>query len=186
MPCPAPANFVNNFVPIQLLLQDTAGMEKEGGVRTMTRSYFREAIGVILVYDTSNLESLNKLRTWVQVTRDACIYSQHLVFAIWGNEKGAHYSSVSNPVKDYNLTDLVDNLPIQVEEQLVRRMDGTDQTAVADNYETLVRTVQCKIKEIDTTMRRAPQGNPTIVLNPGNPEENVDKPSQFRCMQMSC
>ena len=147
----------------------------------MTRSYFREAIGVILVYDTSNLESLNKLQTWVDVTRDACIYSNHLVYAIWGNEKGSHYSSVSNPVKDYNLRDLIDILPIQVERQLVCKFNGTDQTAVADNYETLVRTIQSKIKEIDTTMKGVPvpQENPTIVLNPKTGED--ERPS---CMQM--
>lgn len=146
----------------------------------MTRSYFREAIGVILVYDTSNLESLNKLRTWVEVTRDVCIYSNHLIFAIWGNEKGAHFSSVSNPVKDYNLRDLIDTLPIQVEEQLVCNFDGMDQTAVAKNYETLVRTIQSKIKEIDTTMRGVPQENPPIVLNP-NTEGKDERPS---CMQI--
>ena len=146
----------------------------------MTRSYFREAIGVILVYDTSNLESLNKLQTWVAVTRDACIYSGHLVYAIWGNEKGTHHhSSVSNPVQDYHLRDLIGTLPIQVERQLVCNFDGTDQISVASNYETLVRTIQSKVQEIDTTMKGVPvpQDNPTIVLNTGEDE----RPS---CMQM--
>ena len=157
----------------------------------MTRSYFREAIGVILVYDTSNLESLNKLRTWVDVTRDACIYSDHLVYAIWGNEKGSHYSSVSNPVKDYNLRDLIDILPIQVEDQLVCNFNGMDQTAVADNYETLVRTIQSKVKEIETIQSKVkaidtpmkgvpvPQDNPTIVL-----KQNTEEGERPSCMQM--
>ena len=148
-------------------------MEKEGGVRTMTRGYFREAIGVILVYDTSNLESLNKLHTWVKVTREACIYSDHLVYAIWGNEKDIHFSSICNPVKDYHLRDLIDTLPIQVERQLVCSFNGMDQTAVAGNYETLVRTIQSKIEMIDTTMKGVPvpQENPTIVLNPNTEED---------------
>ena len=160
-------------------------MEKEGGVQTMTRSYFREAIGVILVYDTSNLESLNKLHTWVEVTREACIYSKHLVFAIWGNEKGAHYSSVCNPVKDYNLQDLIRTLPIQVDEHLVCQMNGMDQTAVADSYETLVRTIQSRIKKIDTALKEVSQG---IVLNRNGEgdDQNTEEASGFRCMQISC
>ena len=161
-------------------------MEKEGGVRTMTRGYFREAIGVILVYDTSNLESLNKLRTWVDVTQEACIYSQHLVFAMWGNEKGAHYSSVCSPVRNYNLTDLIQSLPVSVEDQLVCRMNGTDQMAVANNYETLIRTIRNKIEEINTAMKEVSQ---RVVLNPadveGHPGDGRDD-NQSWCMQFRC
>ena len=172
---------------MQLLLQDTAGMEKEGGVRTMTRSYFREAIGVILVYDTSNLESLNKLHTWVEVADEACIYSRHLVYAIWGNEKGAHYSSVCNPVKDYHLRDLITNLKIQLEEQLVCRMDGMDQTAVADKYETLVRTIQGKIKTINTAMKEVSQRivlDPNVEGNLGGDQDTIEQQTRNRCWQI--
>ena len=178
------SNNIQLYLFTQLLLQDTAGMEKAGGVGTMTRSYFRQAVGVILVYDTSNLESLNKIKTWVEAAEETCEYAQYLVYALWGNEKGSHYSSINNPVEDYHLTDLLAQLestlakPIQIEGQLVCRMNGIDQITVASNYETLVRTVHSKIKKIDRAMKEVSQRitlDPNLAENLAAREGNTEK-----------
>lgn len=47
--------------PHRLLLFDTAGQER---FRTLTSSYYRNAQGVILVYDVSNRESFLSMDHW--------------------------------------------------------------------------------------------------------------------------
>lgn len=175
---------------IQLWLHDTAGMEKKGGVVSMTKSYFRQAVGIILVYDTKNLESLYKIKDWVKVAEDTCEYAENLVYALWGNEKGSLFSSVDNPVENYHLDDLLDQLrvtlakPVQIEGQLVCQLNGIDQTAVANNYETLVRTIHSNVKRKDTVMKEVSQKialAPNLEVNPGDDPNNTQKPPRRSC-----
>lgn len=44
-------------------LQDTAGQER---FRTLIPSYYRDASGAILVYDTTNMNSFQKLESWIE------------------------------------------------------------------------------------------------------------------------
>ena len=168
-------------------------MEKKGGVVSMTKSYFRQAIGVILVYDTSDLASLHTIIDWVKATEGTCDYAQHLVYALWGNDKGSLYSSVNNPVEQDHLKDLLSQLEdtlarrIEIEDQLVCRMNATDQNAVANNYETLVRTIYSKIKDIDTVMKEASQRiNLADQENLGGERDTVKNQPSRTCMQMIC
>ena len=47
--------------PVKLQIWDTAGQER---FRTLTESYYRNSQGVILVYDVTNRESFEKIRSW--------------------------------------------------------------------------------------------------------------------------
>lgn len=52
---------------LMVSIWDTAGQER---FRTITSSYYRNADGIMLVYDANNKESLNSLISWIQdVTR---------------------------------------------------------------------------------------------------------------------
>lgn len=50
-------------VPIKLQIWDTAGQER---FRTLTTAYYRGAMGIILLYDVTNLESFNNIPYWIQ------------------------------------------------------------------------------------------------------------------------
>ena len=121
----------------------------------MTRGYFRQAIAVILVYDTRNLESLWKLKNWVKMANDACNFKQHLIYALWGNVKEEMYSSVDNPVDMCHLEDLQKSLPKEIEPHLVATMDGQNQDTVLEHYEQLVRTVDSRTREIERQLKEA-------------------------------
>lgn len=47
---------------VKLQLWDTAGQEK---FRSITRSYYRNSVGVLLVYDVSNRQSFKNIQSWL-------------------------------------------------------------------------------------------------------------------------
>jgi len=51
---------------IKLQIWDTAGQER---YRSVTRSYYRGAVGALITYDITNRESYNKLVTWLADAR---------------------------------------------------------------------------------------------------------------------
>jgi small GTP-binding protein len=55
--------------PIKLQIWDTAGQEK---FRSIAKSYFRHAIGVILVYDISDRRSFDELSSWLNDVHQFC------------------------------------------------------------------------------------------------------------------
>ena len=51
---------------IKLQIWDTAGQES---FRSITRSYYRDAAGALLVYDITRRESFNHLKRWLEEAR---------------------------------------------------------------------------------------------------------------------
>lgn len=55
--------------PIKLQIWDTAGQEK---FRSIAKSYFRHAVGVILVYDITDRKSFDDLSFWLNDVHSLC------------------------------------------------------------------------------------------------------------------
>lgn len=66
---------------LKLQIWDTAGQES---FRSITRSYFRGAIGSLLVFDLTDRESFNNLSSWVEETRTCA--SSNIVIIMIGNK----------------------------------------------------------------------------------------------------
>ena len=60
---------VNNEVKAKLNIWDTCGDEK---FRAITRQYYKDTQGVILVYDITDRDSFDNIDTWVQDIKNCC------------------------------------------------------------------------------------------------------------------
>ena len=68
----------------QVVLWDTADMEKNS-INSMTKSYFIECVGVMMVYKKGDLGSLIKLDAWWTRANESQ-FCRSLVFSLWCND----------------------------------------------------------------------------------------------------
>jgi Ras-related protein Rab-1A len=68
---------------IKLKIWDTAGQEK---YKSLTSNYYKNAQGVILVYDVSNRESYNNLKNWVACISENYNKSSNVQVIVIGNK----------------------------------------------------------------------------------------------------
>lgn len=61
---------------IKLQIWDTAGQEK---FRTITNAYFRGAMGIIIVYDVTDRNSFNNIKTWLKSVEQHCDYNIKII-----------------------------------------------------------------------------------------------------------
>ncbi|BES95372.1 unnamed protein product [Nesidiocoris tenuis] len=67
--------------PIKMQIWDTAGQER---FRTLTTAYYRGAMGILLMYDVTSLESFNNLTYWLKNIEENA--SPYVVKVLAGNK----------------------------------------------------------------------------------------------------
>ncbi|KAL3319301.1 Ras- protein Rab-4A [Cichlidogyrus casuarinus] len=70
-----------NGKSIKLQIWDTAGQER---FQCVTRSYYRGAVGCLIVYDITNRDSFNQVANWLATARE--LSSSNLVTILVGNK----------------------------------------------------------------------------------------------------
>ncbi|KAK8894943.1 hypothetical protein M9Y10_023385 [Tritrichomonas musculus] len=68
--CPVNSNNV------KLQIWDTAGQER---FRSISKSYFRNAVGAILVYDITNMQSFDQLTDWLNDLQTLCSPNAYII-----------------------------------------------------------------------------------------------------------
>ena len=119
----------------------------ERNKHSLATSYYRPADGVIFVYDTTNLETLNKLTTWIDQSKDYC--RQHVVCALWGN-KGDTYG---NPhVEAHHVEGFRARHSQRWHIDLFAEVNAEN---VSECFQELIKTVHSKLLALDGTMGRS-------------------------------
>jgi small GTP-binding protein len=67
---------------VKLQLWDTAGQER---YQTYTSAYFKDALGIIIVYDITSQESFKAVRRWMEIASDH-VQLQSCCFLLLGNK----------------------------------------------------------------------------------------------------
>ena len=73
---------LEGYPTTKIIIWDTAGTEQ---FRSMALSYFRGAIGAILVYDITRHETFEKIAEWLRDAQNHC--SPDCVFMLVGNKR---------------------------------------------------------------------------------------------------
>jgi len=125
---------------IKLQIWDTAGQED---LRTITSSYYQGAHGIIVVYDTSDMESFNNVNHWLQeIDRYAAAGVNKLLV---GNKSDAKRQVETTAAKD-----LAESLSIPFIETSAKS---------ADNVELAFTTMASEIRNRMTAAPTAHAGN---------------------------
>ncbi len=66
---------------VKLQIWDTAGQE---AFRSIVGSFYRNAKGVLLIYDITSRASFQKIETWLKECKEFC--SEHVVLVLVGNK----------------------------------------------------------------------------------------------------
>ncbi len=67
-------------------------------ISQVTRSYFRQAVGVVLLYDACRRDTLWDLVAWVKSCRNNSVWEscdKYVTFVLWSNERNYGNSNVS-------------------------------------------------------------------------------------------
>ena len=83
----------------EILLVDTAGQEK---FRSITKTYFKQADGILLLYDITNRESFEQIKLWLESLDEALgdhKTEQYMVFLL-GNKSDLLDGKVSKQVEE--------------------------------------------------------------------------------------
>ncbi|KAJ1605928.1 RAS small GTPases RIC1/ypt1 [Cryptosporidium canis] len=88
-----------NGLRYKLQIWDTAGQER---FRTITPAYYRSAMGVILVYDITNLETFENLNYWIECLENYSD-SESTIKILVGNKTDLQYARQVSEQKGRNL-----------------------------------------------------------------------------------
>lgn len=88
--CPLSSNKNNNSGQnsndtddaVQLQIWDTAGQEK---YKSISKAYFRNAVGAVLVFDITDINTFENASMWLQELRESC--NQNAFILLVGNKK---------------------------------------------------------------------------------------------------
>ena len=119
---------------VKLQIWDTAGQDR---YRTVSRSYYRGALGAIVVYDITSRESFNNLPRWVQDAREQA--SKDSTIAVVGNKRDL-FNERAVPMLDASRF-------CQERDLLFMETSALTGEAVVDIFELLTRRIIEKIRD---------------------------------------
>lgn len=97
---------VNNEI-VKLQIWDTAGQER---FRTITRSYYRGAHGIIIVFDVNDVESFHSIQGWILEVKENS--HENVVISVIGNK-----DDLEQKVKESDVKNLLDKMDIKYDYQ---------------------------------------------------------------------
>ena len=137
-----PFTIVIDKTPLKLQIWDTAGQEK---YRTLSRSYYRNAIGVLIVFSFTDYDSFYNLDKWFDDVRTLCHPMAHVI--VIGNKSDLiENKAVSKIVaEDFSKTHNV---------QFIEASAKTNQ-GIQESFYKLTRSVASSVLSGDIILSRS-------------------------------
>lgn len=112
---------------------------EQSGLINVSRTYFSQCVGVILVYDKGNLSSLFELKHWVRRV-EGSQWASSVVLSLWCNDKGEY----PNKVTEENRTDFIRNCSPPIPAHLVFDVNAKEGCNVDESYRQVIAAVHQK------------------------------------------
>lgn len=117
-------------------------MEK-GSIDNVTRSYFTECVGVMMVYKKGDLQSLMELDNWFTKVKHITQFPNHVVFSLWCNDTESCFSDEITPDhKQQYMTKW--GIPPELDFNL--SLEEEDEGSMMRQYQKLVEAVRDKCR----------------------------------------
>ena len=123
-----------NNKKVKIQIWDTAGQE---AFQAITRTYYKGAIGAILVYDISRRETFTHVKKWLEEVRNYCC--KNVVIILVGNKK--------NDLEDKRRVSYKEGEDFAKENGLIFLETSTKNSNDID--EALQLSIQCILKNIE-------------------------------------
>lgn len=111
----------------------------------LTSQYFRPAVGAILLYDSSDLETLNKLTKYIDSIGKYCSKWKELnlmVLGLWGNRK----ESCKAPVDPQSRDSFVERFESSYPTILCAELNALTGENAYDSFVELTRAIHSKVR----------------------------------------
>lgn len=141
-------------------------------ITSMSRSYFTQCVGVILIYQKGDRSSLFELRNWVTRAHQESEWCGSVVLSLWSHDMGIDSDEVSPELRD-SFIDAVKIPKELVFEVNVAEEDGN----VRQSYQQVVTAVHEKWASPPPTEAQFQPARGNIVLAPTENEGNIQQPS---------
>lgn len=139
-------------------------------ITSMSRSYFTQCVGVILVYRKGDRSSLFELRSWVNRAQDS-EWCGSIVLSLWSHDMGTDSSEVSPDLRD-RFIDTV-NIPKELVFEVNVAEEGRN---VSQSYQQVVTAVHKKLALLPPPAQFQPTRGSVVLASTEN-EGNIQQAS---------
>ena len=159
---------IDEHKSVELSIYDTT---KEKNMGKITRNYYRDAHGAIIVFDVGNKESFNKVKYWLKETNNYA--PKDIVFCILGNKTDVPSANQINIGEVKNLYG--DKLCYEVSAK-----DGNNISLAFEQLTFKIIKEQKERKKAEDVVLRGPDGRKSINLNDIN-VNNTNDATKSKC-----
>ena len=150
---------------VKLHIWDTAGSEK---FRSIIRSYYKNCMGYVLVFDLSNEKSFNNIEGWINDVTQNCYNSDIITFILVGNKSDLLKRQVSHS----QAKELADKYGIEYIETSAKKNNNIKKV-----YRTLIKYIYDKVKSGEIEL----EDNIINIKNNFSIDEGRQYRSFFKC-----
>lgn len=140
---------------IRIQIWDTAGQER---YRAITNLYYRGAVGVVIVYDTTIYNTFTNTLTWLDQVK--CNVDENTIITIVGNKIDLKHLKAVNSETAKSLAEKHNLLFFEV--------SALDNNGISDMFRAVAEQVHIQIKQ-----KPIPKEPKRIILPPSNGEPEV-------------
>lgn len=143
-------------VRVKLQLWDTAGQER---FRSITRSYYRNCAGCLVIYDITNRESFEHVREWLEEARYAT-EDQDIVYCLIGHKVDLDYQREVQTSEGEAFAHAHGMMFIETSAKILCNIE--------ESFQGVAREIYNRLEHGQITQKEGWDGVKTVPFRPGN------------------